>query len=65
LLGSFPPCAAYRAENKEKAKKRADASKKRKAADKGGEGGEQQQEQGEQPAGGEAMEADAAGDDTS
>ncbi|KAI7846247.1 hypothetical protein COHA_000227 [Chlorella ohadii] len=57
--------AAYRAENKEKAKKRADASKKRKAADKGGEGGEQQQEQGEQPAGGEAMEADAAGDDTS
>lgn len=55
-------------ENREKAKKRSDASKKRKAADKGVEGGEQeqeqQQEQGEQQ-GGEAMEADAAGDDTS
>lgn len=56
-------------ENREKAKKRLDASKKRKAADKGGEQDQQQdqqqeQEQGEQQ-GGEATEADAAGDDTS
>lgn len=62
LARSQSACAAYRVENKEKSKKRADAGKKRKAADKGS--GEQQ-EQGEQQDGGEAMEADAAGDDAS